>query len=193
MSWRAGKIEPDVRLFADGLGFKVDTATIRDLSTDIRLVGLDPIVTEPAQTISFEVQRGTLGFFPVEATFQALSSGLFVLDFDDDRYLPFEGAGAISSWRIEMSQKNNWIDMGALRDLVLTLRYRAEEGGGALRERAREALGVALSEPRALSLIVSLRNQHPETWEAFMKNGKLEFKLGDDLFDRTLAEPCAVE
>lgn len=29
-------------------------------------------------------------------------SGLFQLDFRDERYLPFEGAGAISSWRLEL-------------------------------------------------------------------------------------------
>lgn len=29
-------------------------------------------------------------------------SGLFELNFRDERYLPFEGAGAISRWRIEL-------------------------------------------------------------------------------------------
>lgn len=32
-------------------------------------------------------------------------SGLFELNFRDERYLPFEGAGAISRWRIELSGK----------------------------------------------------------------------------------------
>ena len=29
-------------------------------------------------------------------------SGLFELNFRDERYLPFEGAGAVSEWRIEL-------------------------------------------------------------------------------------------
>jgi hypothetical protein len=32
-------------------------------------------------------------------------SGLFELNFRDERYLPFEGAGAISRWRLELSGK----------------------------------------------------------------------------------------
>jgi hypothetical protein len=30
-------------------------------------------------------------------------SGLFELNFRDERYLPFEGTGAISSWRLELA------------------------------------------------------------------------------------------
>jgi len=34
-------------------------------------------------------------------------SGMFELSFRDERYLPFEFKGAISSWRIELPQENN--------------------------------------------------------------------------------------
>ena len=37
-------------------------------------------------------------------------SGLFVLDFNDPRYLPFEGTGAISTWQLTMLQAANPID-----------------------------------------------------------------------------------
>ena len=30
-------------------------------------------------------------------------SGLFELNFNDERYLPFEGAGAISRWKLKLS------------------------------------------------------------------------------------------
>jgi hypothetical protein len=50
---------------------------------------------------------------------------LFQLRFDDERYLPFEGAGAISTWRLELHQADNAIDLESLNDVVLTLSYTA--------------------------------------------------------------------
>ena len=35
-------------------------------------------------------------------------SGLFELNFHDDRYLPFEFQGAVSRWRIEMPREDNY-------------------------------------------------------------------------------------
>ena len=37
-------------------------------------------------------------------------AGLFTLDFNDQRYLPFEYAGAVSRWRIELPAENNYFD-----------------------------------------------------------------------------------
>ena len=35
-------------------------------------------------------------------------SGLFELNFRDQRYLPFEYMGAVSRWRIELPPENNY-------------------------------------------------------------------------------------
>ncbi len=45
----------------------------------------------------------------------------------DPRYLPFEGAGVISSWTLEMPQENNEIDLSTVSDVVLHLYYTALE------------------------------------------------------------------
>ena len=37
-------------------------------------------------------------------------SGVFELNFRDERYLPFEGAGAISQWRLELPQNFRQFD-----------------------------------------------------------------------------------
>ncbi|AKB25802.1 hypothetical protein MSMTP_2333 [Methanosarcina sp. MTP4] len=52
-------------------------------------------------------------------------SGLFQLDLNDDRYLPFEGAGVISKWSI----KNEGSDLSNLADVILHIRYTARDGG----------------------------------------------------------------
>ena len=59
--------------------------------------------------------------------------GLFITAIDgnitDQRYVPFENAGAISSWRLETPQINNEIDVSTVTDVVLHLYYTALDGG----------------------------------------------------------------
>ena len=47
----------------------------------------------------------------------------------DLRYLPFENAGAISSWHLEMPQINNEVDLSTVGDVVIHLYYTALDGG----------------------------------------------------------------
>jgi hypothetical protein len=79
-------------------------------------------------------------------------SGLFELNFRDERYLPFEGTGAISRWRIQLPRDTNRFDLGSVRDVIFHFRYTAREGGEALREAARDNLpktGVRVFDARA--------------------------------------------
>lgn len=62
--------------------------------------------------------------------------GLFELDFHDQRYLPFEFQGAVSDWRLELPMATNAFERDSLTDVILHLRYRAREGGSALRAAA---------------------------------------------------------
>lgn len=70
-------------------------------------------------------------------------SGMFELNLRDERYLPFEGAGAISRWRLELSSdvvvgsetyRYRAFDYDTISDVVIHLRYTARDGGLALRE-----------------------------------------------------------
>ncbi len=65
--------------------------------------------------------------------------GLFALDLDDDRYLPFEGAGAVGRWRIDLPADTNAFDLDTVSDAILHIRYTAEEGGEQLATAARAA------------------------------------------------------
>jgi hypothetical protein len=47
----------------------------------------------------------------------------------DLRYLPFENAGAVSSWHLKMPQLNNEVDLTTVGDVVLHLYYTALDGG----------------------------------------------------------------
>jgi Tc toxin complex TcA C-terminal TcB-binding domain/Neuraminidase-like domain/Putative peptidoglycan binding domain len=100
-------------------------------------------------------------------------SGVFELSFRDERYLPCEGAGVVSRWRIELPKLNNAFDLDTISDVVLTIRYTAREGGARLAGAAREALELLRAEwvsrkgPPLLRLF-SLRHEFPDQWHAFM-------------------------
>jgi hypothetical protein len=61
--------------------------------------------------------------------------GLFLTsissNISDQRYLPFENAGAISSWHLEMPQINNEVDLSTVGDVMLHLYYTSLDGGAA--------------------------------------------------------------
>lgn len=61
--------------------------------------------------------------------------GLFTFDFNDERYLPFEGTGAISRWELRFTEQNTDLRdsvIKSLTDIILHLRYTAKAGiGGA--------------------------------------------------------------
>jgi hypothetical protein len=56
-------------------------------------------------------------------------SGMFELNFRDERYLPFEGTGVISEWRIDLPKECNAFDFDTLSDVIIRLNYTAREGG----------------------------------------------------------------
>lgn len=73
-------------------------------------------------------------------------SGVFELNFRDERYLPFEGAGAISDWKLELNGKYT-DDKGQLTDLsqfnydkisdvIIHIKYTAREDAGAFKSSA---------------------------------------------------------
>ncbi len=106
-------------------------------------------------------------------------SGMFELNFRDERYLPFEFAGALSRWRIELPPENNQFDMETLSDLVLHLNYTAREGGDALRRAANAVAQKNL--PGAGVRFFDVEQEFPEAWQRFRVSD------GDDQSPRHLA------
>lgn len=56
-------------------------------------------------------------------------SGVFQLDFNDERYLPFEGTGSVSSWTLQLPPETNRINFDSIADVILKVRYTAIDGG----------------------------------------------------------------
>ena len=98
-------------------------------------------------------------------------SGLFEFNFRDERYLPFEGDGAVSLWRINLPKEFRTFDYDTITDVILHVRYTARQGGAALREAALKALKSLLraevSAPQAR--VFSLRHKFPSEWSRLQR------------------------
>lgn len=114
-------------------------------------------------------------------------AGLFEVNLRDERYLPFEGAGAVGEWSIELPAEYRQFDYDTIADVILQLRYTARDGGTALREAAlnelRDAVnGLAGGDDRnGLARMFSARHEFPDAWRSFVAG------VGDG--DRVLALP----
>ena len=93
-------------------------------------------------------------------------SGVWEPSLRDERRMPFEGRGAISSWRLELPGDFRQFDYESISDVVMTVRYSAREGGERLRAAAVDALtaAVAQAEGTPLALMLSLHHQFPSEW-----------------------------
>ncbi len=92
------------------------------------------------------------------------NNGLFELRFDDERYLPFENTGAVSTWRLELNGKKGSYDINALRDVVINLKYTAEQGGQAFASAVK-----GLLKPYPTARLIDVAQEFPEEWAAFLQ------------------------
>jgi len=93
-------------------------------------------------------------------------NGLFEGGLNDERYLPFEGAGAASRWRIDLDPDCNRFDLETITDIVLHIRYTARDAGQLLAQQAKEHWKkvVADAESAPLSRLFSIRHEFPTEW-----------------------------
>ncbi|HEX6372787.1 MAG TPA: neuraminidase-like domain-containing protein [Longimicrobium sp.] len=93
--------------------------------------------------------------------------GMFVLNFQDPRYLPFEGTGAVSTWRLSMPKAANRFDFEAISDVVVRVSYTAKDGGEAFRRQVTELEPVR---EYAAGRYLDLAQQYPDAWYAFLRD-----------------------
>jgi hypothetical protein len=70
-------------------------------------------------------------------------AGLFILNFGDERYLPFEGTGAVSDWQIAFPNPTSSQQatlLASLNDVIIQVRYTALYGGAAFEQAVTETL-----------------------------------------------------
>jgi hypothetical protein len=101
----------------------------------------DEILTEPKA--NGKVLRNLGAVQAIVTSHATADAGLFEgsLASDTSRYLPFEGAGAVSTWRLELGPEElRAFDWNAIADVILHVRYTARDAGEPLRTTAKDAV-----------------------------------------------------
>ncbi|WP_437587187.1 hypothetical protein [Sorangium sp. So ce1000] len=91
-------------------------------------------------------------------------AGLFEPNLRDERYLPFEGAGVLGTYKIELPAANNRFDIAAVSDVILHIRYTARSNGTL----AAAAKTYYHDHPPVRRRLFSLRSELPAEWARFM-------------------------
>ena len=132
--------------------------------------------------------------------------GVFELSFRDERYLPFEGAGAISDWSRELfsdlpsnnpdpanpdfSRPLRQFAYKSISDAILHIKYTPREDAGPFKNGAIAHLRDYFSQDGATPSLrmLNLRNEFPTQWNRFLnpsnpaKGNVFELEMSPELF-----------
>jgi hypothetical protein len=101
-------------------------------------------------------------------------TGLFETNLRDERYLPFEGRGAVGTFHLRADAH-----VRSAPDAILHLRYTAREGGEAfareVRDDLRQTLRAASAKP--LHRLFSMRQDYAADWQRFLAGGVTALNL----------------
>ena len=141
------------------------------------------------QSLPASDDRFTENNIPVKAIAASNSqndSGVFEMSFRDERYLPFEGAGAISEWSLELFSDlpaNNpdpgnpdfgkplrQFNYSAISDAILHVKYTAREDAGVFKNGVIGHLRDYFSQdvPKHSLRMFNLRQEFPSQWHSFL-------------------------
>jgi hypothetical protein len=105
-------------------------------------------------------------------------SGMFETNLHEDRFLPFEGAGAISTWNLALPAQLRSFDYSTISDVILHIHYTARMAGDPLGAQATKELAQMLDTAgqSGQALMFCLRYEFPTEWSAFI-NGSGNFQV----------------
>ena len=108
---------------------------------------------------------------PSIATSSAVNdSGVFELNFNGDKLMPFEGYGAVSRWNVSLPVETNHFDRSTISDVILNVTYYAQ------------AYGAHPLNSVPFVRVVSARHEFPEQWHrCALQGGDLEIVLDEKM------------
>jgi hypothetical protein len=123
----------------------------------------------------------------------AHDAGVFELNFAGSQYLPFEGAGAISSWRLELPQEVQKFNYSTISDVMLHIQYTALDGGAVFASAANASVrqisrGIeSKGASEGYCGFFDIKNDFPNAWYTFSsgllankgKEEKVQLDLGN--------------
>lgn len=112
-------------------------------------------------------------------------SGLLEFSFRDERYLPFEGAGVISAWKLQLPQQMRAFNYHTISDVILHINYTADYDE-VLREHVETNLVQQLNQLNdegGLVKVISLKREFPNEWNhAISQNASMQVTVNQNYF-----------
>jgi len=146
--------------------------------------------TNPADLIDVPSQKLT----SIATSNAQNDGGLFELNFRDERYLPFEGAGAVSTWGLELPSKLRPFSYDTISDVIIHISYMAKDDG-AFRTTIENQIADALTDYAAsggLYRLLSLKHEFPNAFHQLLHPSgttqTTEFELSKQHFPYFLAD-----
>jgi hypothetical protein len=111
-------------------------------------------------------------------------SGMFETNLHEDRFLPFEGAGAVSTWNLALPSQIRVFDYSTISDVILHIHYTARQAGNPLGAQATKELVQTFDTAgqSGQALVFCLRYDFPTEWAAFINS--------TGAFQATLEKSC---
>ena len=96
---------------------------------------------------------------------------MFEINFNSEKYLPFEGYGAVSRWKVSLPVETNHFDRTSISDVILNITYYAQEYDQ-----------VHPQEKQTFVRIVSVRHEFPSEWHRCnVQKDNLEIVLDESM------------
>lgn len=101
--------------------------------------------------------------------------GMFELNFRDERYLPFEGAGVASRWSLRLPTAVRQFDYDTITDVEIRIDYTARDGGASFRDDVEGELQASLSSAldaateNGIAMVLSAKKDFAVDWERFLR------------------------
>jgi hypothetical protein len=125
--------------------------------------------TQPADPPAGTVRENWISNQAIAISQGVDDDGMFVLNFDDQQYLPFEGTGAVSAWTFSMPPETNAIDFNSISDVIIKVRYTAKDGGYAFAQQVKQYYNQqANTNPRLINAAFMLSRMFATQWFQMM-------------------------
>lgn len=150
--------------------------TLRLLSHKFRTVGIAHGKGDYPEKTDQEDVRFATNHIPISSIAVSTAdkdAGVFELDFKGERFMPFEGAGAISQWRLELNSSFRQFDYATITDVIIHLQYTSLDGGDALGQFASASVQdyiknvVDVSDTEGLYAVFDVPRDFPVEWTTF--------------------------
>ncbi|MGM0506542.1 MAG: neuraminidase-like domain-containing protein [Bacteroidota bacterium] len=130
-------------------------------------------VAEPDESDESKLEpQPVAGRLSIATSSAQSDGGQFELNFRDERYLPYEGAGVVSRWKLEFPSGFRVFDYDTISDVLIHLSYTADEDES-YRQEVEAGIGEllnGLADGDGYPRMISFAELHSSRWQQLLRS-----------------------